>query len=102
MTDERYAGKPLLHVLEAYVLWSIDELPSAKNDALIAMAPKLAGLFGGDGTWQSAIEATMELPTNMPELIQERWRYNTGIAAVAGVALPPQGFAEMFVDANLT
>jgi hypothetical protein len=102
VNSERYAGKPLLAVLEAYVLWSIDELPLAKADGLNAMAPKLAELFGGNGTWQSAVETTMELPANMPQLIQERWRHNLGIAAQAGVELAPQQFAEMFVDANLT
>jgi hypothetical protein len=66
------------------------------------MAPKLTTLFGGDGTWQSAIAASVELPANMPQLIQERWRHNSGIAATNGVELPPQQFAEMFVDANLT
>ncbi|MBY8825078.1 hypothetical protein K7G82_22440 [Sphingomonas colocasiae] len=98
----RYAGKPLLRFLEAYVLWSIDELPIESEPALTAMAPTLTQLFGGDGSWQSAIAATMELPANMPDLIRERWAHNTGIAARNDVHLSPQQFAEMFVDANLT
>lgn len=99
---ERYIGKPMLRMLELYVLWSIDQLPAHTEAGLIAMSPKLANLFGGDGTWQSAIASTMDLPANMSELIQERWRHNCEIAANNAIAISPQQFAEMFVDANLT
>jgi len=92
----------MLRLLEAYVLWSIDRLPPENEPGLNAMAPKLNQLFGGDGTWQSAIATTMELPVNMPDLIRERWTHNTGIAAKNDVRLSPQQFAEMFVDSNLT
>ena len=102
MSKERYAGKPMLRFLEAYVLWSINRLPSDSASGLNAMAPRLTQLFGGDGTWQSAVASTMELPENMPALIRERWVHNTGIAAKNDVRLSPQQFAEMFVDANLT
>jgi hypothetical protein len=102
MGEDRYHGKPMLRLLEAYVLWSIDRLPPETEPGLDAMAPKLTDLFGGDGTWQSAIASTMELPANMPVLIRERWTHNTGIAAKNDVRLSPQQFAEMFVDANLT
>ena len=99
---DRYDGKPMLRLLEAYVLWSIDELPIDQIPILTAMTPKLTQMFGGDGSWQSAIVTTMELPENMPDLIRERWRHNTAIALENDVSLSPQMFAEMFVDANLT
>ena len=101
MSEDRYAGKPLLRLLEAYVLWSIDRLPPDVAPGLNAIAPRLTQLFGGDGTWQSALASTMELPTNMPDLIRERWTHNSGLAAKNDVRLSPQQFAEMFVDANL-
>lgn len=98
---ERYVGKPMLRLLELYVLWSVDHLAEDEASRLQAMAPKLAGTFGGDGTWQNAIATTMELPEKMPELIREMWTKNQRIAAVNGVELPAQQFAEMFVDTNL-
>jgi len=98
---ERYAGKPLLRLLELYVLWSLDHLSEEDSSRLNAMAPKLTGTFGGDGTWQDAIATTLELPENMPELIREMWTKNQQIATTNGVELPAQQFAEMFVDSNL-
>ncbi|UNU44574.1 hypothetical protein EAO27_19050 [Sphingopyxis sp. YF1] len=99
---ERYVGKPMLRLLELYVLWSVDHLSENDASRLQAMAPKLTGTFGGDGTWQNAIATAMELPEKMPELIREMWTKNQRIAAANGVKLPAQQFAEMFVDTNLT
>jgi hypothetical protein len=100
-SPERYVGKPILRLLELYVLWSIDRLSDDEATRLLAMAPKLTDTFGGDGTWQDAIATTMELPANMPELIRELWANNQQIAVANGVELPAQQFAEMFVDSNL-
>ncbi len=99
---KRYAGKPMLRLLELYVLWSLDDLSEDDVSRLQAMAPKLTSTFGGDGTWHSAIATTMEFPENMPELIHEMWIKNQQIAAANNVELPTQQFAEMFVDDNLT
>lgn len=98
---ERYDGKPMLRLLEFYVLWSLDHLREDEALQLKAMAPKLTDTFGGDGTWQDAIATTMELPENMSELIREMWTKNRQIADANGVELTPQQFAEMFVDSNL-
>lgn len=98
---ERYVGKPMLRLLEFYVLWSIGDLSEDDASRLQAMAPKLTSTFGGEGTWHNAIVTTMELPENMPELIREMWVKNQKIAAANNVELSAQQFAEMFVDSNL-
>ncbi|MFC0686889.1 hypothetical protein [Novosphingobium clariflavum] len=98
---ERYAGKPMLRLLELYVLWSLDNLSEDDVSRLEAMTPKLTSTFGGDGTWHNAIATTMELPENMPELIREMWTKNQQIADKNNVELLAQQFAEMFVDNNL-
>jgi hypothetical protein len=98
---DRYAGKPMLRLLELYVIWSLDRLSEDDAKRLQAMAPKLSETFGGDGTWQDAIATTMELPGNMPDLIRDMWIRNQKIAVENGVELPAQKFAEMFVDSNL-
>lgn len=100
VTSERYAGKPLLRLLELYVLWSIDELTPSDGARLTAMAPKLKDTFGGDGTWQSAVATSIKLPPEMPSLIRENWRRNQSIAAANRVTLDAQEFAEVFVDSN--
>jgi hypothetical protein len=96
----RYEGKPLLRLLELYVLWSIDRLPSDLGDKLEAMTPKLRETWNCDGTWQDCIAAAMAFPATMPKLIRERWSHNQELAARAGEQLDPNDFAVMFVDSN--
>jgi hypothetical protein len=100
MDSGRYEGKPLLRLLELYVLWASDTLSDDDEARLFAMAPKLSEAFGGDGSWQSAIATAMQFPANMPQLIAENWAKNRALAQAEGVDLLPQRFAETFVDAN--
>ena len=101
VNPERYAGKPLLRLLELYVIWALGQLSDEDSARLLAMAPKLTDTFGGDGTWQDALATSMHMPGNMPDLIRDMWAKNQGIATANGVELRPQEFAEMFVDSNL-
>jgi hypothetical protein len=99
--NPRYQGKPLLRLLECYVLWAIDQLSAKDADTLERMTPKLQSIYGTQGDWQHVIGAAVELPTNLPELIRDSWMKNSEIARKNGVILTPQRFAEMFVDENL-
>jgi hypothetical protein len=96
----RYDGKPLVRMLELYTLWAIGELPQAEQDVLNRVAPKLQSIYGGGGGWHDAIAAAMHMPPEMPEAIRDMWVRNLEIARVNEVTLPPQKFAEMFVDEN--
>ena len=101
MTDSsRYDGKPFLRMLELYALWAIGELPQADQDILNTMGPKLQSMYGGGGEWHDAIAAAMHMPAEMPAAIRDMWVRNLEIARANGVTLPPQKFAEMFVDEN--
>lgn len=100
VTDARYAGKPLLRLLELYVLRAIDELPTAEQTKLDAIAPKLQVLYGGAGQWYEAVAASVHLPESMPAAIRDLWDKNRQIARASGATLTPQRFAEMFVDDN--
>ena len=42
----------------------------------------------------------MNMPPEMPEAIRDMWVRNLEIARMNGITLPPQQFAEMFVDEN--
>ena len=96
MTDSsRYDGKPLMRLLELYVLWAIGELSQAEQDILKRMAPKLQSMYGGGGEWHDAITAAMHMPAEMPAAIRDVWVRNLEIARTNGVTLPPQTFAEM-------
>lgn len=99
-TNPRYDGQPLLRLLDVYVLWAIGELSQESEEGLKRMASKLQSLFGGDGQWHDAVAQSMHMPEGMPAAIQDMWRRNVEIARVNGTTLPPERFAEMFVDEN--
>jgi len=103
MSDNRYDGKPLLRLLEFYILHAIGELPLPEQEGLNKLAPKLQAVYGGKGQWHEAIEAAVRMPADMPQLIRDMWAKNLEIAQANNVPpLTPQKFAEMFVDENLT
>lgn len=100
-SNPRYDGKPLLRLLELYVLMSINELSPAEHQALERMAPKLHAIYGGEGEWHEAVAAAVHMTADMPVAIRDMWARNLEIARTNGVILHPQIFAEMFVDENL-
>jgi len=103
MSDNRYNGKPLLRLLELYILHVLGELPAAEQETLNRLAPKLQTVYGGNGAWHEAVGAAVHMPADMPQAIREMWDKNLEIAKANNVPpLTPQKFAEMFVDENLT
>jgi hypothetical protein len=98
--SDRYKGKPLLRLLELYVLDAIGHLEEKDHGLLQQMTPKLCETFHVKGTWKQAIEKAMELPSNMPSLIADNWEKNLKIANDHKAKLVPQEFAMRFVDDN--
>lgn len=101
ISNPRYEGKPLLRLLELYVLRAIGELSPAEQQSLEKMAPKLQTIYGGKGEWHEAVAAAVHMPADMPVAIRDMWDRNLEIARANGATLHPQMFAEMFVDENL-
>jgi hypothetical protein len=100
--NSRYDGKPLVRLLELYVLKAIDELPPAEQDTLTRLAPKLHTVYGGNGQWDEAVAAAVQMPPEMPVAIRDMWAKNLEIARTNNVPpLSAQKFAELFVDENL-
>ncbi len=99
--NPRYSGKPLLRLLECYVLWAIGQLTDKESSTLQAMTPKLRSIYGVEGEWQQVVAFAVHLPADMPVRIRDLWTKNAEIARANEATLTPQQFAEMFVDANL-
>jgi hypothetical protein len=97
----RYVEKPLVRLLECYVLWAIDALHPADELQLDELAPRLAELYDVQGNWHQIVAGVMELPANMRAIVQAYWERGTAVARESGEALDPQRFAESFVDAHL-
>jgi hypothetical protein len=98
--NPRYVGKPLLRLLESYVLWAIDKLPEKEASSLVTMTPKLRDLYRSEGRWQDIIAGIFDMSAEMPEQLKALWARNAEIARQNGVVLSPQQFAEMVVDEN--
>ena len=94
---ERYRGKPLLIVLENYVLRCIDELPEDKDRLAAAVVQRV---FGGDTDWRKTMRARLQLPDSIDESIRSMWARNQTIAKKNDKPLSPIQFAKMFADAN--
>ncbi len=96
----RYEGQPLLRLLELYVLDAIGQLSPADDERLVAMTPKLRSIYHAEGDWRDVLAGAMHLEPNTPVRIREVWSKNQEIARSRNATLPPQQFAELFVDQN--
>jgi hypothetical protein len=100
ISDPRYDGKPLLRLLDVYVLWAIGKLPPDQEDGLNRMAPKLQARFGGGGQWHEAVERAVRMDADTPQQLRVMWARNQEIARANGLTLTPEEFAMMVVDDN--
>jgi hypothetical protein len=94
---ERYQGRPLLIVLESYVLAAIGELPSGKDRALAKVVQRV---FGGGEDWMLTVRQRLELPDTLDEELRRLWARNRRVARDGGVELLPVQFAKMVADEN--
>src|ERR1700677_2769120 len=88
---DRYEGKPMLRLLDSYVLWALGKLE-----------PGLEKTFNAQGSWQEIISKVMDMPADMPDLIRQTWQENLEIAENESIELTPESFSQMFVDANFS
>lgn len=100
ISNPRYDGKPLLRLLDLYVLRAIGELSADHEDGLNRMAPKLQARFGGGGQWHEAVERAVRMDADTPQQIRGMWARNLEIARANGLTLTPEEFAMMVVDEN--
>ncbi|MCB1079106.1 MAG: hypothetical protein KDM64_14895 [Verrucomicrobiae bacterium] len=99
--NPRYDGKPLLRLIELYVIDAIGELQPSDAENLKSMTPKLQELYKTEGDWRAAISKAMAFPDTMPDAIRGMWTKNQDLARQNGEILKPEDFAMMFVDANI-
>jgi hypothetical protein len=99
--NPRYDGKPLLRLIELFVIDAIGELQPTDAATLEAMTPKLQRLYDTSGDWRAAISKAMAFPPSMPEAIRGMWEKNQQIAVQTGTTLTVEEFSVMFVDSNI-
>jgi hypothetical protein len=93
----RYAGKPLLILLENYVLSCIGQLPANKESGLVAAVQRV---WGGGSDWKATMRSTLQLGESIDDSLIKMWATNQERARTANVVLLPEDFARMVVNEN--
>ena len=94
---DRYKGRPLVLVLENYVLDCIGELAPDAHDRT---ADAVQGVFGGDRDWKQTIRRQLRIADTLDESLRRMWAENQEIARQQSFDLRPVQFAKMVVDKN--
>jgi hypothetical protein len=97
LNSPRYKGRPLIILLENYVLDCIGALDEEQQSRLAGLVQHT---FGGDEDWKRTLRTTLQLEESVDDGIRELWAHDQHIAKEAGVELRPDEFARMIVDAN--
>ena len=99
--NTRYAGKPMLRLLDSYVLDAIGHLPAEVDAKMTEMEPKFREAFGATGSWREMVESAMQFPQGMPDAIREVWaKGRVKFLAAQGQEPDPAEFTMTFVDTN--
>jgi hypothetical protein len=96
---ERYQGRPLLVLLENYVLDVIGELAPERRQGVLAITQRV---FGGAEDWRATLRSTLHLSDGLDANLLDMWARNQEIAREAGIHLHPIQFAKMVADTNFT
>ena len=99
--NPRYKNKPLLRLIELFVIDAVGELQPTDAQNLKALTPKLQEVYGTNGDWRDAVSKAMAFPETMPDLIRDMWGKNQQIARDHKTSLGAEEFARMFVDTNI-
>jgi hypothetical protein len=94
---ERYAGRPLLIVLENYVLDCIGELPPDKQALARSVVQRV---WGGGDDWKATVRDQLQLESSMDEALRGMWSRNQKLARQHNQQLHATQFAKMVVDQN--
>ena len=94
---ERYRGRPLLVVLENYVLAAIGELPADKRAGVGLVVQRV---FGGGADWMQKVRQQLGLDDSLDESLRQMWPRNQTVAREQGTTIHPVQFAKMVADQN--
>jgi len=97
MSNDRYQGKPLLILLENYVLSCIGCLPPERVPTLINI---VRHVYGGGDDWKVTLRSTLHLGDILDDNLKQMWLRNQDIARQISQVLLPEDFARMVVDQN--
>jgi hypothetical protein len=71
LDEDRYEGRPLLRILDCYVL-AVTGYLAPEMEAKVASIVRRQ--FGGGADWKATLRQTVKLPDDMDERIKALWR----------------------------
>jgi hypothetical protein len=97
--NTRYSGKPLLRLVDSYVLDAIGHLPPEVDAKMTEMEPKFRKTFKTTGSWREIVEGQMKFPDGMQGAIRELWvKGRVKFLVAQGHEPDPAEFTMSFVD----
>jgi hypothetical protein len=93
----RYQGRPLVIVLENYILDCIGKLPPESS---VELARLMQQGLGGGADWKQTIRDMLQLDAKLDQELRDLWTRNEALAREQGQELHPVQFARMVVDEN--
>ncbi|MCG2593859.1 hypothetical protein LZ009_13830 [Ramlibacter sp. XY19] len=100
MSQDRYEGRPLLRLLDCYILDTIGELPPAQRETLEKIEPQLQEAFGSTGGWRSIVEEQMGLLPSVALGMETLWAAFQQDEERLGNQAKSSDFVRAFVDQN--
>lgn len=94
---ERYRGRPLLVVLENYVLAAIGELAPDRSGTVGELVQRV---FGGGADWMGTVRQCLELAPTLDDDLRRMWSDAQRQATERGITLHAVQFAKMVADQN--
>ncbi len=70
---DRYAGKPMLKLLEAWIMDEAGALPPAVRAQLERMTPQLQATFRSRAGWKEIVAAALSLGPEHAAEVAEQW-----------------------------
>lgn len=98
---DRYEGRPLLILLENFVLACIGAL-SAETAARVADLTRRGFGAPPDADWMEVLRTQLDLGPGICDSIRARWQSAVAQLQETGEAADPVAFARGVVDANFT
>jgi hypothetical protein len=96
---QRYEGRPLLILLENYVLACIGALTAEHTVRVADLTRRAFGAPSG-ADWMEVLRTQLDLAPTICDSIRERWQVAVTTLQAEGEPIDPVAFARGLVDAN--
>jgi len=93
---KRYDGRPILIIIENYVMGVIGELDTAKHTAIAGV---VQSVWGSGADWMGTVRKELGWEKSIDDAIHENWRDYQKTARQQGTPGSAVEFAMMFADA---